>query len=136
MPLLTRRFPGVSDPHLDYIRVVSGRGRVSVVRESRKARGAFVTPPAIAELVAGWAVCDRPDARALDPTCGEAVFLLAAGRRLQAAGCALEDLDQHLYGIDLHPESLRKAAHLLESEGLDAHLMAADFFDVDTPEQL
>jgi hypothetical protein len=43
----------------------------------QKARGAFFTPPAIAEFLSRWAV-RAPDARVLDPTCGEAVFLLAA----------------------------------------------------------
>ncbi|MGH3692253.1 MAG: N-6 DNA methylase [Microbacterium sp.] len=106
------------------------------IRESRKARGAFFTPPAIADFLAGWAVADSPDARVLDPTCGEAVFLLAAGRRLKAAGCATEDLDQRLYGVDIHRDSLREAASLVEAKGLDAHLLASNFFDVATPDQL
>jgi adenine-specific DNA-methyltransferase len=109
---------------------------VAEVRESRKARGAFFTPPAIAEFLASWAVGDGPDARILDPTCGEAVFLLAAGRRLKAAGCSTEDLDRRLFGVDIHKKSLAEAMRLLEDDGLDAHLMAADFFNVDTPEQL
>lgn len=42
----------------------------------RKARGAFFTPPAIADFLARWAI-RGPDDRVMDPTCGEAVFLLS-----------------------------------------------------------
>lgn len=60
--------------------------------EVRKARGAYFTPPAIADFLAAWAVDHDPAARVLDPTCGEAVFLEAAGRRLRDLGAAAEDL--------------------------------------------
>jgi hypothetical protein len=53
----------------------------------RKARGAFFTPEPIADHLAAWAVNGNSGARVLDPTCGEAVFLLAAARRLRASGC-------------------------------------------------
>ena len=49
-----------------------------------KARGAFSTPEAIAGYLAAWAVDGNPNARVLDPTCGETVFLLGAGRYLRA----------------------------------------------------
>lgn len=102
----------------------------------RKARGAFFTPPAIADYLAHWAVGNNPKARVLDPTCGEAVFLLAAGRRLRDLGCPPAGFDQQLYGVDLHSDSLRTSMKLLEAEGLGAHLMAGDFFTVPTPSQL
>lgn len=106
------------------------------ITEARKARGAFFTPPAIADFLAGWAVGNDPDARVLDPTCGEAVFLLAAGRHLASAGSALDSLDRKLYGVDIHEASLAEAMGMLEAEGLDAHLTEADFFDLPTPEEL
>lgn len=102
----------------------------------RKARGAFFTPPAIADYLAGWAVGDDPAAKVLDPTCGEAVFLLAAGRRLKALGRGTGDLDGQLFGVDVHRRSLDAAMHVLEGEGLDAHLIQGDFFEVATPDQL
>jgi len=101
----------------------------------RKARGAFFTPPAIADYLAEQAIGDKRNAKVLDPTCGEAVFLLAAGRHLRELGSST-DLDQQLYGIDLHEASLRSATELLEAERLDAHLIAQDFFTVPTPSQL
>jgi adenine-specific DNA-methyltransferase len=102
----------------------------------RRARGAFFTPEPIAAHLAAWAVRSDAQAKILDPTCGEAVFLQAAGRELKAAGCQCSDLDQRLHGVDLHVESLAEATEILESEGLDAHLIADDFFAVPTPDQL
>lgn len=102
----------------------------------RKDRGAFFTPEPIAAHLADWAVRGDPSAKILDPTCGEAVFLLAAGRQLKAIGCQPSDLDERLYGVDLHAESLAAASVLLEGDGLGARLLADDFFAVPTPDQL
>lgn len=102
----------------------------------RKARGAFFTPEPIAEHLTAWAIQGNPEAKVLDPTCGEAVFLQTAGRQLRALGRQTDDLDEQLFGVDLHSESLAEAMTLLESEGLDAHLTASDFFAVPTPDQL
>ena len=44
----------------------------------RKQRGAFFTPPPIAEYLAKWGVGGRADAKVLDPTSGEGVFVLKA----------------------------------------------------------
>lgn len=104
--------------------------------ELRKARGAFFTPPAIADFLAAWAVGDDPSARVLDPTCGDGVFLLAAARRLKQLGCSTAQLDDRIFGTDLHEPSLEDAMRMLESEGLDAHLVADDFFNLATPSQL
>jgi adenine-specific DNA-methyltransferase len=101
----------------------------------RKERGAFFTPPDIADYLATWAVQDDPAARVLDPTCGEAVFLLAAGRRLRALGRDAGELDQNLFGVDLHQASLDRASALLAAEGAGARLRQGDFFDVETPDR-
>lgn len=113
---------------------MTSRDLVGEPLQPRKARGAFFTPPAIAAFLADWAV-RLPGAAVLDPTCGEAVFLLAAGRRLRELGAQDGHLDQQVFGIDLHQPSLDASMALLESEDLDAHLMAADIFGVPTPAQ-
>jgi adenine-specific DNA-methyltransferase len=102
----------------------------------RKARGAFFTPPAIADFLAAWAVGDDPQARILDPSCGDGVFLLAAARQLKSAGCPSRDLDKHVFGVDLHEPSLEAAKAILQREGLDARLIPDDFFNLSTPLQL
>jgi adenine-specific DNA-methyltransferase len=102
---------------------------------ARKARGAFFTPRPIAEFLARWAV-RSPDATVLDPTCGEAVFLLAAGNQLRRLQASADDIRRQLYGIDIHGASLVEADVLLEMEGLSASLVESDFFEVRTPDQL
>jgi adenine-specific DNA-methyltransferase len=103
---------------------------------SRKARGTFFTPAPIADYLAQWAVGDDERATILDPTCGEVVFLLAAARRLRALGRTPEQLEEQVFGVDLHANSLDRSTKLLQAEGLDARLIASDFFDMPTPSQL
>ena len=102
---------------------------------ARKARGAFFTPPAIAEFLARWAIKDPRDT-VLDPTCGEAVFLLAAAERLQALGAHRDAISAQLSGVDLHEPSLDASATLLQQQGFGACLLQADFFDLATPAQI
>lgn len=102
-------------------------------REHRHSRGAFFTPPEISDYLCSWAIRDK-NARVLDPTCGEAAFLLSAGRTLQSLGCDTADLDTRLHGVDIHAASLERASRLLEAENLDAHLVESDFFLV-TPDE-
>jgi len=102
----------------------------------RKARGAFFTPPAIADFLAAWAVGEDPQAKVLDPSCGDGVFVLSGARRLKELGCSTAELDEQVFGIDIYEPSLARATELLEAEGLDAHLIAEDFFALPTPAQL
>lgn len=102
----------------------------------RKERGAFFTPAPIADFLAAWATGGRPDARVLDPTCGEAVFLLAAARRLAENGAGPAAFRELLHGVDLHDASLERSRALLNSEGFDATLHVGDFFAQPTPAQL
>lgn len=94
--------------------------------EARKARGAFFTPEELAAFLATWAV-RTPKDRILEPSCGEASLLAAAGRRLRALGGRTK-----LIGLDVHAPSLDAARDLLRGEGLTADLRRADFFD-ETP---
>lgn len=100
-----------------------------------KARGAFFTPPAIAEFLSRWAV-RTADACVLDPTCGEAVFLLAAAERLARLGASPSQIARQLTGVDLHQPSLDASRTLLREAGVDANLVPSDFFDLSTPAQI
>jgi adenine-specific DNA-methyltransferase len=102
----------------------------------RKARGAFFTPPAIADFLASWAIDEDPTAKVLDPSCGDGVFLLAAARELRHLGTSPAALDNQVFGVDLHRPSLDAASSVLESDGLDAHLLPQDFFTVPSPAEL
>ena len=101
--------------------------------EARKSRGAFFTPAPIAEFLAQWAISARSDAKVLDPTCGDGVFLIAAAEELSRLGSTEGGLDQQVYGIDIHAPSLEGAMGLLETDGFDARLITHDFFDLEPP---
>lgn len=93
----------------------------------RKARGAFFTPPEIADFLARWAIRDNTD-RVLEPSCGEAAFLLSAGKRFAELG-ATTNLPWQLQGFDIHEASLHEARRLLGDQGLVANLQLANFFE-------
>lgn len=102
----------------------------------RKARGAFFTPPAIADFLTRWAI-RAPDARVMDPTCGEAVFLLAAAERLRRLKASPETISAQLTGVDLHQPSLDDARSLLRRQGVRTpNLVRSDFFDLATPAEI
>lgn len=101
----------------------------------RKARGAFFTPPAIAEFLARWAI-RTPDARILDPTCGESIFLQAGAARLRALGATDVAAVEQLSGVDVHQPSLEASVSLLGEWGARANLVRSDFFDLPSPAQI
>jgi adenine-specific DNA-methyltransferase len=99
--------------------------------ELRKARGAFFTPEPVARYITDWAL-RAPHEHVLEPSCGEAAFLLAAVDRLaelspQASGGPVGALD----GVELHEASATAAQRLLDQAGVKAHVLAADFFTVE-----
>lgn len=95
----------------------------------RKARGAFFTPEPLARYITEWAVRSTTD-RILEPSCGEAAFLLSAADRLGVLGraegvSALADL----HGIELHAASAASAREFLTSAGASAaEVQVGDFF--------
>lgn len=105
-------------------------------REARKARGAFFTPPSIATYLAEWAVEDDPSATVLDPTCGEAVFLEATGRRLRTLGASSEQIRRQVIGVDLHADSVAASESLLDEQGLGGSFFIDDFFALSPPDRL
>ena len=95
---------------------------------ARKSRGAFFTPPRLCDYVVRWAVRASTD-RVLEPSCGEAAFLLSSGARLRSVGCEHSDCRGQLQGVELHADSAREAGQLLAARGLAADIQVADFFD-------
>lgn len=93
--------------------------------ELRKARGAFFTPELVARYVADWAVRSPAD-RVLEPSCGEAAFLLEAGRRLDSLSAAV-GVPGQLNGVELHDASAATAIHLLRKQGYEASIAVGDF---------
>jgi adenine-specific DNA-methyltransferase len=98
--------------------------------ELRKARGAFFTPPELCRYMVEWAIRSPSDV-VLEPSCGEAAFLAAAGERLAALNAT--GGPPSLHGVELHAASARHARRRLADAGHEAAIRVADFFTV-TPE--
>lgn len=99
----------------------------------RKARGAFFTPAPIARFLADWAV-RTPDDRVIEPSVGEAAFLVAAVDRLRRLAPNPSDVPV-VDGVEIHPPSARVARGRVRSAGGDAQIREDDFFLVEpTPE--
>lgn len=101
---------------------------------SQKIRGAYFTPAAVCDFVAHWAIRDPTD-RILEPSCGDAAFMRAVIRRLQALGPTLFPDPTQLQGIEIDPSTADKAAALLRAEGATAQIHAIDFFDYRADDQ-
>ena len=91
--------------------------------ELRKARGAFFTPAELCRHMAGWAIRTPEDA-VLEPSCGEAAFLVAAAERMSSLGPG----PGLLHGVDVHPASAREARRILAGTGHQTRITVADFF--------
>lgn len=102
------------------------------IEGKRKARGAFFTPPEISAYLADWAVRSASD-RVLEPSCGEASFLLAAASRLKKLGVNAQLWSEQLQGVEIFEESARQAANLLRLNGFDTSVWVGDFFEYETP---
>ena len=96
--------------------------------QARKARGAFFTPPALAEFMAQWCLRDA-DERVLEPSCGDAAFLTAVADHLRDLG-AQGDLQDQLTGIEIHADSATLAAKRLAKRHAAAAITVASFFDI------
>ena len=94
----------------------------------RKARGAFFTPSGLARYLVDWAI-QTPDDTVLEPSCGEASFLLAAGEKLKGAGANPLFWSRQLHGVEIFQTSAENATAALHDAGFDAHIAVGDFFD-------
>ncbi len=91
--------------------------------ELRKARGAFFTPIELCRHLVDWAIRTPADA-VLEPSCGEAAFLLAAAERMSRLGPG----PGQLHGVDVHPASAQQARRILAGTGHTTQIEVADFF--------
>lgn len=89
----------------------------------RKARGAFFTPPGVTRHLATWAIQSAADT-VLEPSAGEAAFLVAAIERLRDLGAPSPAVD----GVELHRESALTARDVVAAAGGRAQIKVSDFF--------
>lgn len=97
--------------------------------ELRKARGAFFTPDAITRYITDWAVRTADDT-VLEPSAGDAAFLVQAVRRLRELR-GDEPSNPRVDGVEIHPHSARVAGERVKDAGGKAHLTVGDFFLVE-----
>lgn len=96
--------------------------------ELRKERGAYFTPREITKFVAGWAIRQGTD-RVLEPSAGDAAFLVAAIDRL----FKLRRLNQpapEVDAVEIHAHSAEVARQRVSEAGGKARVRRSDFFDV------
>lgn len=93
---------------------------------ARKARGAFFTPNGITTHIAEWAI-RSPSDKVLEPSSGEAAFLLAAVHRLVALGHS----SPRVHGVEIHAPSAVEANRWVAAAGGRAEIKTSDFFLVD-----
>ncbi|OMC10960.1 methyltransferase [Mycolicibacterium fortuitum] len=105
---------------------VSHNNGVTESAAARKARGAFFTPTPITEYLAQWAVRSA-DERILEPSAGDAAFLIAATHRLQQLGAG----EPALHGVEIHRSSAVTARRRVAEAGGRAHIRTADFFAIE-----
>lgn len=98
----------------------------------RKRRGAFFTPPEVAEFLTRWAIRSSADL-VLEPSCGEAAFLKPAAAALRELGASPVAISQQIFGVDVHKASLAIAAEYLGREGVRPTLISDSFFSLDPP---
>jgi adenine-specific DNA-methyltransferase len=98
----------------------------------RKARGAFFTPEPIARFITSWAI-RSPEDRVLEPSCGDAAFLVLAVEQLNKAAldAGTLPLPPAVDGVEIHPASAREARKRVIAAGGVPAIVENDFFLVD-----
>jgi adenine-specific DNA methylase len=87
----------------------------TTISDADKLRGGYYTPLELAEWLCNWAIQHGSDT-VFEPSCGDGVFLRAAGRRLIELGVSRTGIGQLLHGVELHGREAARAQQLfLES---------------------
>lgn len=106
-------------------------------RAQRKARGAYFTPAAVCAYLAQWAIRGSAE-RVLEPSCGEANFLVAAAEQIrqlkaQERSPYLFDLlgsTSQLVGVEINAASAKIASLRLAGTKSQSEIVLDDFFDI------
>ncbi len=81
------------------------------------------------EFIVDWAVRTGDDV-VLEPSCGEAAFLLPAATRLSALRTDAVPSPNQIVGVDVHSESVAEAQRIMDDAGYGSEVFTSDFFDV------
>src|SRR5512137_1954657 len=100
--------------------------------EERRRWGRFYTAPSGVDLVLQLCLRHASD-HVLDPSCGAGVFLARAAafkQRLDPTRDVKAVADE-LWGVEVDGDAVAEATQNLQSQGLAAHVVHADFFSLD-----
>jgi len=95
----------------------------------RKARGAFFTPDEITAFIANWGIRAASD-RVLEPSAGDAAFLVAAVDRLHDLAPDRGPAPV-VDGVEIHAHSARVGRQRVRDAGGEPRIRVSDFFMVD-----
>ncbi|MEM5403753.1 HsdM family class I SAM-dependent methyltransferase [Paraburkholderia unamae] len=95
----------------------------------RKERGAFFTPDAITRFISDWAI-RTPSDRVLEPSAGDAAFLVSAVARLRELNTSRQ-VRPNVEGVEIHDHSARIASERVREAGGKAKIRHSDFFLVE-----
>jgi adenine-specific DNA-methyltransferase len=95
----------------------------------RKARGAFFTPEPITRFIVDWAIRDSGD-RVMEPSAGDAVFLVEAVRRLKQLSVRPK-AEPLVDGVEIHAHSARVGRQRVRAAGGIPRIQQSDFFLVE-----
>ncbi len=98
-------------------------------QEDRKARGAFFTPPELADAITAFAIATAHD-QVLEPSCGEGEFLISAAKRLHSLGASTWEINSCIQGNELHSATAEAASVRIHAMGIDPLITVGDFFDM------
>lgn len=88
----------------------------------------------MSQFIANWAL-RHPSEAVLEPSCGEARFLLAAADRLRALGAPSSHIAMQLHGVELHDAAASTARAALARQDLMVGVRVSDVFDVEPRSQ-
>lgn len=93
---------------------------------SRKARGAFFTPHTVTKYMADWAIRSSSD-MVLEPSAGDAAFLVAAVERMQDLSGS-DEVTPRVHGVEIHADSAEVARQRVRAAGGAPEVITNDFF--------
>jgi len=98
-----------------------------------KELGQVITPREVAKFLVRWAI-KSPEDIILDPGCGDGVFLLEAASRLLELGVKKEDLPNHLFGVEIDEEAIKRLKQkFLMKFGVVPTIIQKSFFEIAPP---
>jgi adenine-specific DNA-methyltransferase len=97
----------------------------------QKLRGGYYTPEAIAVFLADWAI-QKPNAKVLEPSCGDGTFVEAAARRLSRLGANASHVRALVHGVEFDATEAAKAEArfgAVTGFGSGKRIHVGDFFE-------